>query len=162
MEQEPQRLQAHEEERFTPGEVVEILKIAASLQNDYFGPTDLRSIAREAGIGEEALEEAIAQYRERQRQLQQQREKQLREQEEAERYTRQQIRQISTAAILLILFLLAFLVMVSIMDSKMTNTHERMIQQMPSPFLMQSPREDTTNRIMFETLEKIRRTPPMR
>ena len=57
------------DERFTPDEAVEILKRAAALEKDQFSVEDLYTMGHEAGVSREAVQRAIAEYREEQRQL---------------------------------------------------------------------------------------------
>jgi hypothetical protein len=75
------------DERFTPEEAVEILKRAVALEKDQFSVEDLYTMGHEAGVSREAVQRAIAEYREEQRQLEE--ERQRREQQiEAERLRR--------------------------------------------------------------------------
>jgi ferric-dicitrate binding protein FerR (iron transport regulator) len=76
------------DERFTPEEAVEILKRAVALEKDQFSTEDLYEMGREAGVSREAVQRAITEYRELQRQLEAERER--REQQlEAERLRRE-------------------------------------------------------------------------
>ncbi|MCS6919308.1 MAG: hypothetical protein NZM28_06025, partial [Fimbriimonadales bacterium] len=56
------------ERRYSPEEAGEILKLAANLQDDSFSVEQLRAIAREAGIDDQQLNRAIAQYEQSKRQ----------------------------------------------------------------------------------------------
>lgn len=61
------------DERFTPDEAVEILKRAVALEKDQFSVEDLYTMGHEAGVSREAVQRAIAEYREEQRQLEEER-----------------------------------------------------------------------------------------
>lgn len=52
------------DERFTPDEAVEILKRAVALEKDQFSVEDLYTMGHEAGASREAVQRAIAEYRE--------------------------------------------------------------------------------------------------
>ena len=61
------------DERFTPDEAVEILKRAVALEKEQFSVEDLYTMGHEAGVSREAVQRAIAEYREEQRQLEEER-----------------------------------------------------------------------------------------
>ncbi|MCL6535083.1 MAG: hypothetical protein K6U77_03350 [Armatimonadetes bacterium] len=61
------------DERFTPDEAVEILKRAVALEKDQFSAEDLFTMGHEAGVSREAVQRAIAEYREEQRRLEEER-----------------------------------------------------------------------------------------
>ena len=63
------------DERFTPDEAVEILKRAVALEKDQFSTEDLYTMGHEAGVSREAVQRAIAEYREEQRQLEEERQR---------------------------------------------------------------------------------------
>ncbi|GIV11224.1 MAG: hypothetical protein KatS3mg020_0715 [Fimbriimonadales bacterium] len=56
------------EQRYSPEEAGEILKLAANLQDESFTVEQLRAIAREAGIDDSHLSDALGQYQQRQQQ----------------------------------------------------------------------------------------------
>ncbi|GIV08166.1 MAG: hypothetical protein KatS3mg019_0257 [Fimbriimonadales bacterium] len=56
------------EQRYSPEEAGEILKLAANLQDESFTVEQLRAIAREAGIDDSHLSNALGQYQQRQQQ----------------------------------------------------------------------------------------------
>lgn len=59
---EQQHQGAEVERRYSPEEAGEILKLAASLQDDSFSVEQLQGIAREAGVSDEQLHRAIEHY----------------------------------------------------------------------------------------------------
>ncbi len=66
---EQQHQSAQIERRYSPEEAGEILKLAASLQDDSFSVEQLRGIAREAGVSDEQLHRAIEHYEQQKRRL---------------------------------------------------------------------------------------------
>jgi hypothetical protein len=141
------------DERFTPEEAVEILKRAVALEKDQFSTEDLYEMGREAGVSREAVQRAIAEYREEQRQLEeerQRREQQIeaerlrrkREQELQEReFTRFGYRLIQTI-ILIVVFFGIFAMMSTCMLGQFG--HERRKSPSPQPWIIDSP--DTSDR----------------
>lgn len=127
------------DERFTPDEAVEILKRAVALEKDQFSVEDLYTMGHEAGVSREAVQRAIAEYREEQRQLEeerQRREQQIeaerlrrkREQELQEReFTRFEYRLIQTI-ILIVVFFGIFAMMSTCMLGQFERTTRRMMQ----------------------------------
>jgi hypothetical protein len=127
------------DERFTPDEAVEILKRAVALEKDQFSVEDLYTMGHEAGVSREAVQRAIAEYREEQRLLEeerQRREQQIeaerlrrkREQELQEReFTRFGYRLIQTI-ILIVVFFGIFAMMSTCMLGRFERTTRRMMQ----------------------------------
>jgi len=147
------------DERFTPDEAVEILKRAVALEKDQFSEEDLYTMGQEAGVSREAVQHAIAEYREEQRQLEEERlryERQIeaerlrleqeneaarlrrkREQELREReFTRFWYRLIQT-----IILIIAFFGIFAMMSTCMLGQFERQATKMmpPAPWVSDRP-----------------------
>jgi hypothetical protein len=135
-------------ERFTPDEAVEILKRAVALEKDQFSVEDLYTMGHEAGVSREAVQRAIAEYREEQRQLEeerQRREQQIeaerlrrkREQELQEReFTRFGYRLIQTI-ILIVVFFGIFAMMSTCINGQFEQQRRKTMS--PQPWIIDSP-----------------------
>jgi hypothetical protein len=141
------------DERFTPEEAVEILKRAVALEKDQFSTEDLYEMGREAGVSREAVQQAITEYRELQRQLEAERLR-LERENEAERLRRERERELQERqmvrfgmrlvqmVILVVVFFGIFALMSTCMHGQFEQQRRKTMS--PQPWIIDSP--DTSDR----------------
>ena len=152
------------DERFTPEEAVEILKRAVALEKDQFSVEDLYAMGHEAGVSREAVQRAIAEYREEQRQLEEERlwrEQQieaerlrLEQEQEMDRLRRKREQELREREftrfwyrlIQMIILMVVFFGIFAMMSTCMLGQfgHERRKSPSPQPWIIDSP--DTSDR----------------
>ena len=141
------------DERFTPEEAVEILKRAVALEKDQFSTEDLYEMGREAGVSREAVQQAITEYRELQRQLEAERVRReqqleaerLRRERERELQERQMVRfgmRLVQMVILVVVFFGIFALMSTCMHGQFEQQRRKTMS--PQPWIIDSP--DTSDR----------------